>query len=109
MLSNKNAVQLIPTKIKQKERFYDGFYIVNYLLVRRAFDGEKSICKPILDSIQGGPKKFTKIVLLPSKEGEAIFRAEEDFTKVVVTDDLAEKIYQAGIKGITLVKEETRF
>jgi len=109
MASNKKAVQLIPTKIKQKETEYDGFYIINYLILRRAFDREKSTCKPLLEVMPNGPKKFTKIVLLPSEKGEAIFRAEEDFTKIVVTDSLAEKIHKAGIKGIELVKEEARF
>jgi len=55
--SNEKAVHLIPmipTKIKHKENLYDGFYIVNYLMVKNAFDREKCECVPLIKSMPDG-------------------------------------------------------
>jgi|GEM_PF-804438 len=106
---NEKIVQLIPTKIEYKDILYDGFYIVNYLMVKNAFDLEKSECVPLIKLMPDGPKKYTKIVLVKSDKQSCIFRAKEDLFEIVATDDLVEKIENANIKGIQFVKEKSRF
>jgi len=106
---NKKPIQLIPVKIKHRECFSGGFYMINYLSTKKSFDMERCECTPVIRTMPDGPKKFTRIVLLNTNENNSIFRAEEDFFEIVVTDDLAKKIKDSSIKGIKLVKEKTRF
>jgi len=102
-------VQLVPVRIKHKKNIYEGFYIVNFLVIKKSFDMEKCERAPVIKSMPDGPKKFTKIVLLESDEENLIFRAEESLSEVVVTNDLAQKITSAKTKGIKLIKEKVRF
>jgi len=107
--SEVDAVQLIPTRIKHSESFYENYYIINYLSVKKSFDLDECEFSPIIKSMPNGPKKFTKISLLDSPRGNFIFRAEESLQEVAVTDDLAKIIKDEEIKGIKLIKEKTRF
>jgi len=107
--SKEESVQLIPTKIRQKEKLYQGYYIVNYLVAKESFDMEKCEWRPLLDSMPDGPRYFTKMVLSESEVEGSIFRSKENLSEIVVTDDFANKIKNAGIKGIKLIKEKTRF
>jgi len=107
--SNKDSIQLIPAKIKHGKYFGGGFYIINYLITRKSFDMGRCEYSPVIRAMPDSPKKFTKISLLDSNETNLIFRAEEDFFEIIVTDDLAQKIKDSSIKGIKLVKEKSRF
>jgi len=110
LISSKvEGTQLIPTKIKHIEMIYEGFYIINYTSIKKSFDVDKCKCVPIVKSMPNGPKKFTKIFLLDSPAGDFIFRAQESLSEVIVTNDLAKKIKNEGIKGIKLIKEKSRF
>lgn len=98
-------VQLVPAKIFINGENRSGYYVVNILNIDKAFDMDKCIYGPLLRSMPEGPKNFERISLLSSSPKHEMFLAEEDRARIIVSDNLAQLLSSAQLKGVAFFEE----
>lgn len=100
-----SEVQLIAAIINLNGNVQSGYYVMNILNAGKAFDMERCVYKPLLAALPEGPKKFKHIRLLENQPRFNIFRAEEHNPSIVISDELAQMLSVARIKGVEFYNE----
>ncbi|MFR0672556.1 hypothetical protein ACLUUI_01420 [Enterobacterales bacterium AW_CKDN230030176-1A_HGKHYDSX7] len=100
-----SEVQLIAAIINLNGSARSGYYVMNILNAGKAFDMERCVYRPLLAALPEGPKKFKRIRLLENQPRFDIFRAEEHNPSIVLSDELAQMLSGARIKGVEFYNE----
>ena len=99
-----DEIQFVPARVVINGDVHNDYYAVNYLASESAFDMEECIYKPLIKSLPGGPKKFSRIVLQDIEPTHSIFRALESMSRIVVSNRVAESLQDKSVIGICFVE-----
>lgn len=99
-----SGIQFLDADVFIAGKRYEGYKIFNVTSKHSVFDKEKSKSRPIVSYLPDGPKIYNEIVLRDDVELVVdVFRAEEDFTVVLVSERVRELCELNKVRGLQFI------
>lgn len=99
-----SGIQFLDADVFIAGKRYEGYKIFNVTSKHSVFDKEKSKSRPIVSYLPDGPKIYNEIVLRDDVDLVVdVFRAEEDFTVVLVSARVRELCELNKVRGLQFI------
>lgn len=104
-----SGIQFLDADVFIAGKKYEGYKVFNVTSKHSVFDKEKSKSQPLLSYLPEGPQIYTEIVLRDDVDLVVdAFRAEEDFTTVLVSARVRELCELNKVRGLQFIDRFSR-